>query len=152
MAGEKFALFYCVCSIFVLESLCTCRTYRDQHPPPPTLKPKTLLNQDSPSPTSPTTGPPLPPLPVYFSLSLFLFLSLSLFSRFLTMPWRQVAWRMPGLKQYTVVRVTLSIEVCMLLGLYNRERHTVVLFATTSENMHEPSGECKSVLHKWLTV
>lgn len=82
----------------------------------PTLKPKTLLNQDSPSPTSanPRRSPCL----------LFLFISLSLFSCFLSVLWRQVAWRMPGLKQHTVVRVTLSTEsvrCIMLLVLYNRD-------------------------------
>lgn len=64
---------------------------------------------------------PLPPLPVYFSFSLV--------SCFLSVLWRKVAWRMPGLKQrrtlWSAWHCPLSLRAakcCVYAGvLYNRD-------------------------------
>lgn len=76
--------------IFVLERLCICRTLFLCHPPPfSSLKPLTLLNQDSPSPNFANSETS--------SCLVFLFISLTCLSCF---P-RQVFGRMPSLKQNT---------------------------------------------------
>lgn len=69
-----------------------------QSPDPPTPLPSSQKHFWTRTALPPPHQPqalPLPSLPVYLSLSFSLF-----FSCFLSVLWRQLAWRMPGLKQH----------------------------------------------------
>lgn len=78
MVSQKFVILYCVCSIFVLERLCACRTshsfFNSSNPPPPSSpSQKTLPKKGCPFPHLNNHRPaPFRPLPVYFFLLLYL--------------------------------------------------------------------------------